>query len=336
MRRAYIVRYGAWGDQIHATHLPRLLKEREGFDHVTVEHNFKGSKIWPNHPLVDELVCFDPHFEIKERRLPYATVLKRLDVLKNWGKYEKFINLQNSLEYGQLAMEDTNDYYRRSEYRRKKFGEYSYYDWTTMWAGYPQHIGMVGELYFTEEEEIVVKKLFDTVWKDKFVLVVNLSGSNKHKLFYNSEQIVKSFLEKHKDAICITMGNKDCQDWLEFKGERIWNRANKYGFRQSMLTTKYADMVVSGESGLPIASTLFGIPTIQLMTAANILNHGGGFPNDYSIQSKAWCSPCHKGPYDYIGCPKFDYLGEKYPICIREFDPEEILAKMDHIYAISR
>jgi len=232
-------------------------------------------------------------------------------------------------------MEDTNDYFRNDAYRRKRFGQHSYYDWTTIWAGYPQHIGMVGELYFTEGEEEFVKRVFEENFKGKFVFIVNLSGSNKHKLFYNSEQIVKSFLEKHQDAICITMGNKDCQKWLEFKGERIITKANKYGFRQSMLTSKYADMVVSGESGLPIASTLFGTPTIQLMTCANIRNHGGDLPADYSIQSNANCSPCHKGPYDYIGCEMFDYLGEKYPICIREFDPKEILAMMEHIYAIS-
>jgi len=198
-------------------------------------------------------VIFDPHHDMLTRGMPYPLILRRLKILQEDGEYEKVINLQNSLEYGQLAMEDTNDYFRNDAYRRKRFGQHSYYDWTTIWAGYPQHIGMVGELYFTEGEEEFVKRVFEENFKGKFVFIVNLSGSNKHKLFYNSEQIVKSFLEKHQDAICITMGNKDCQKWLEFKGERIITKANKYGFRQSMLTSKYADMVVSGESGLPIA-----------------------------------------------------------------------------------
>jgi hypothetical protein len=98
-----------------------------------------------------------------------------------------------------------------------------------------------------------------------------------------------------------------------------------------MLMAKYASLVIGAESGLMVASTLLGAPTVQLMTAASLKNHGGDFVNDYSLQSPAPCSPCHKGPYDYIGCPKFQHLGSQYPVCVK-FEPEIILARMEQVY----
>ena len=104
-----------------------------------------------------------------------------------------------------------------------------------------------------------------------------------------------------------------------------------YPIKQSLLMTKYANLVISGESGLPIASTLLGTPTIQLMTAASIINHGSEFPNDYSLQSPIECSPCHKGSYEYIGCSRFTYLGLLYPKCI-QFNSEVVIERMNEVY----
>jgi ADP-heptose:LPS heptosyltransferase len=98
-----------------------------------------------------------------------------------------------------------------------------------------------------------------------------------------------------------------------------------------MLMAKYADLVIGAESGLMVAANLFGSPTIQLMTAASIKNHGGDLPNDHSLQSPAKCSPCHKGPYDYIGCPTFEHLGLSYPKCVL-FNPDTVLDRMEEVY----
>jgi len=340
MKKVLISRFGAYGDHLHASHLPRLLKEREGFDYVAFEYNTKGAEIYENNPFIDEHIFFEPASE-PVRRMPFHMLEKRWAVLSQG--YDRFINLRNSIEYAYIAMEDQADYYMSDEHRRAKFGGHNYYDQTTIWAGYPQHVGVVGELYFSEEEEAIVQKLYRREYSGKFVVIANLSGTSKHKLFYNAEAIVKQFLAWHSDAVCITVGDEDCRNVVEFKGERIINRCGnfnekgeyeggtRYPFRQAMLMTKYAGAVVGCESGLMVAATLLGAPTVQLMTAASIKNHGGDFPNDLSIQSPAACSPCHKGPYEYIGCPTFEHLGLKYPICIK-FDPNQVLSRLEMAY----
>lgn len=336
MRKVLITRFGAVGDHIHATHLPRLLKDKAGFDYVAVEYNMKGKEAWSLNPFVDEHIQFDPNIQLRAP-WPHSVYLKRWEEMIAKGGFEKHIMLQKSLEYGYIAMEDQAEYYRNSEYRRKKYGGHNYYDQTSIFAGYPEWCGIVGDLYFTEQEENLVKGIYEERYKDKFVIIANLSGSSMHKIFYNAEAIIKTFLAKHEDAVCITMGDDNCKKYIEFEGERIINRAGRgtpgsyYPFRQSMLMAKYCNLLIGSESGLMVAGTLLGAPTIQLMTAANIKNHGGDFVNDFSLQSPAKCSPCHKGPYDFIGCPKIDYLGLKYPACIK-FDVETVLNQMEKVY----
>ncbi len=335
MKKAFVIRHGAVGDCIHASHLPRLLKEKCGFDYVAFEYNPKGHYVFGNNPFIDEHIQFNAHQE-PILRFPYSYMERRWQAIAEEGNFDRVINLQNSIETGYLAMEDQTEYYMSTKYRRKKYGKHNYYDQTTLWAGLSEHVGTVGELFFDEDEEALVQGIYKTHYEGKFVIIANLSGSSKQKMLYNAELIIKTFLERHPDAVCITMGDEACKS-VEFKGDRIINRSGVFGpnqyypYRQSMLMTKYANCVIGCESGLMVASTLLGAPTIQLMTTCAIKNHGGDFPNDYSLQSPAICSPCHKGPYDFIGCPKFDHLGMKYPVCIK-FDSNVILNQMEKVY----
>ena len=279
-------------------------------------------------PYIDEHIHFDPS---TVPQWPVSILHKRWAEIKERGKFEKHVNLQLSIEVGYIAMEMMNEYYRDDEYRRTKYGAHNYYDQSVIFAGYPEWAGQVGDLYFSQHEENHVKGWYEENYPGKFVIIANLSGTSKHKLFYNAEKIIKEFLSRHPDAVCVTMGDKECADHLEFKGDRIKNAAGKIPYRQSMLMTKYSNLTIGAESGLMVAATLLGCPTVQLMTAASIKNHGGDFVNDFSIQSPAKCSPCHKGPYDYIGCPTFEHLGMKYPACVK-FNENVVLGRMEEIY----
>jgi len=335
MRKAYVTRYGAFGDHIHCSHVPRLLKEAKNFDYVAFEYNPKGYPIYLHNPWIDEHIHYNP-LNPTVRNIPVSFLLKRWQAVKEEEGFDEHISLQWSIEESYLASESTNDYYRDSAYRRKLFGEFNYYDRSTLWIGLDKHIGARGELYFTEEEENIVKGIYSRLYEDYFVVIVNLSGTTKQKLVIDAKEIMIRFLDKHKDAIVITMGDKNVKDYLEFSHPRVMRRANKYPFRQSMLMCKYANLMLGPESGLCIASTLLGAPTIQLMTSTGIKNHGGYAENDHSIQADIYCSPCHKAIYEGIGCPNFYHNGVRYPKCIKSFDVDLILSKMENIYASYR
>ena len=89
--KALMSRYGAFGDCLHASHLPRLLKE-VGYTIVDVETNFKGYQIFSDNPFIDNLIGFEP-----TRCKTMTMLIRHWDYISEG--YDKFINLYHSLEY---------------------------------------------------------------------------------------------------------------------------------------------------------------------------------------------------------------------------------------------
>ena len=54
MKKVLIIRYCAYGDAIHFSFLPRLLKG-QGFDVVDLETNFKGFQLLESNPFIDKI-----------------------------------------------------------------------------------------------------------------------------------------------------------------------------------------------------------------------------------------------------------------------------------------
>jgi ADP-heptose:LPS heptosyltransferase len=59
VRKVLVSRYGAYGDIVHCSHLPRLLKD-VGFDVVDFETNHKGTQLLLDNPFIDNLFFFEP------------------------------------------------------------------------------------------------------------------------------------------------------------------------------------------------------------------------------------------------------------------------------------
>jgi len=315
-----ISRYGAYGDILHMSHLPRMLKEECGFDYVAVDTNFKGYQILSLNPFIDKFYSFN------KPTVEAGFINKRWEILAN--RYDKFINLFHTLEYGCLAMEDQSIYYMDSETRRK-FGAGNYYDLTTIAAGYPNLIGRyMADIYFSEKEINAVEFQMRR-FTDNFVVMLNLSGSGLHKRLIVAKKIAQLIRAEIPDAKIITTGDATCQQYESELNPDFSLISIGAPFNQAMCTLNYVDCVIGHESGLMVASNALRRPTIQLMTAASLENHPNGCENDYSLQSPAYCSPCHKGPYRYIGCPEKDGL----PLCVH-FNPADIMERINEIYKL--
>ena len=326
LKKALVVRCGAYGDVIHMSHLPHLLKDK-GFDVVDVETNWKGLQLLRDNPFIDNILFFP---ECKR-----GNIALRKDLMdKHWEilseQYDTFINLVGSIEYDILMMETQEDYYKSSLHRRKKYSNINFYDHMTMLAGYPEEKGKwTGELYFTEEEHDTVENYFEK-YKDKFTIMMNVSGSSFHKQLVQAKEIAQWVLDKYNDCIIIETGGMEWKH-LSIKSvdnERVRSIIGIQPFRQAALLSKYVNCVIGCESGIMVASNMWNTPTIQLMTAASLANHPLYARNDYSLQSPAYCSPCHKGPYQYVGCP----IKDGYPLCVW-FNTDDIKANIDKIYS---
>lgn len=318
MKKVLISRYGAYGDIIHMSHLPRLLKD-QGFDQVDVEVNWKGYQLLGDNPFIDHLYLYEP-----QPGSPMWLLEKHWQIISE--PYDKFINLYQTLEYGVLAMEDTNEYYMSTQVRRNRWSNVNYYDATTIAAGYPHLQGKYQGELFNKAEEIKVVEDWMKQFEGKFVVMLNLSGTSAHKEFVQHREVADYILSNIPNSQVILTGGPDCKK-ESYEKDGVVSIVGKFPFRQAALIAKYVNLLISCESGIGCASSMWGTPTIQMMTAANITAHCKYAKNDYSIQSPVACSPCHKGPYKYNGCPSQN--GK--PKCVY-FRLEQITEKIDAAY----
>lgn len=330
MKQAVIIRYGAYGDIIHCSMVPRLLVN-DGYQ-VTFEYNLKGHQLLSHNPYITHHHLYEPTTD--KALLESGDVNKYLR--ERWNKiykdYDLFINLNNTLERGTIALEDMEEF-DWPQARRAKIYDNNYYEFTLKCSGLTSYCnqGIRGEIYYTDEEHKIVEKYFNK-FKYQFVLIVNLAGTGLHKIYPYTNTVIQRFLDAHPNVHIITTGDTSCQ-LLEFKHDRIHNKSGIWPFRQALLAAKYANGVLGCESGLMVGATMWDTPTCQLMTAASINCHvPHGVQHDYSLQSSAHCSPCFTGPYGYRNCARDAVYN--MPICVTGFEPEKVFQQLESMYQL--
>ncbi len=319
MKTCFISRFGGYGDLLHASHLPKLIKEHYQVDKLDFETNYQGYQILQNNPYIDNLI-YVPADKLTDNRLR-----------KNWDyceeKYDLAFNLIYTIELAVCCNENDSRYYRNSEYRRNNFGNMSYYDVMTKACNLPdKYLGTRGGLFYDQADHLAaqeeVAKTKAKYGMEKLVLI-NLSGTSLHKKFVQAESVAKKIIDKYPKIMIFLTGDEHCKDQV-FEYERVKSWVAKRNFRSVALMTKYMDLTISVETGLPLIAHSWDAPCLQLLTAASYANHIQGAKNAYWIQSPAACSPCHKNPHEYWGCP----TKENMPGCVF-FDEEMIMKKVE-------
>lgn len=323
MKTAFIYRLGAFGDVLHASHLPRLIKEYYKIDHLSFETSVRGYQILQNNPYIDCLTYLDP--DIADRNT-LITKFKQIE-----DEYDMAFNLIYTIEREYCCNEDDRRYYRNNTFRRDRCGKMNFYDVMTKACHLPDcYLGTRGELYYPQAEHDQAKKwIEDTKSKNNadWIILLVLSGSSMHKRFQSAESIARKILAKYPGAYIVLSGDKDCQADV-FEGDRIKSIVGKWNFRTAALMAKYFDFVIGPETGLMCVSHLWDTPALQLLTAASPENHLMYAQNAYYVKSDAPCSPCHKNPVSYFGCTRKNDL----PLCAALFDEDKIMEKVEEAY----
>lgn len=322
MKRVYLVRYGAYGDHVHMSNVIRAFHE-EGWE-ITFEYNWKGLQIHNFNPRVTWHVPFEPAYKSERDKL---ILKRRLDEIR--GEYDKLVALTQSLEDAMICHENTPEYFFPLWMRRKKNAQVCYYDQSMKWAGFTdkKYMGWTGEIYFSRKEHERIKEILEP-YRENFIVLWAIRGSMYQKAMYPiAQEVCNQFLFDHPNAVIFTTGDPECKKW-EWEHPRVFHKSGVWPYRQALLMARYADLVVTPETGLGIGAGAYGTPKIMLLTAASLKNIVGNDKNDYSLQSDAWCSPCTRAIYDTHSCP----LENGLPICVN-FKKERVLARMHEVYA---
>lgn len=324
MKTCFVSRLGGAGDVMHAAHLPELIKKHYGVTRLVWETNYHGMHILTGNPFIDELQMVD------QNSMTFNRMLKNLEQARE--TFDMVFDFSNTIEKAYCTNENDQRYYRSERWRRANLGK-NYYDVMTTAAGLPEsYFGTRGRLYFREDEHASCQGWIDEKHKiyDQ-VILVNLSGSTLHKKFIQAESVCRKILERWQKALIILTGDEHCASQV-FQHERVMSYVgSKNGFRSVALKCKYVDLNISLESGLACVAHSWDAPTLQLLTAASFENHVKYAKNAYWMQAEPACSPCHRNPREYFGCPVLD----DHPACIF-FNEDKIMAKVEEAFAGTR
>ena len=320
MKRVYLYRQGAYGDQINMSNVIKEFYD-QGWE-VTCSYNFKGQQIHHCNPYIHHHEVFEYAQYMtksdKEKAPIFAHIARQKAAMK---EYDKYVSFQNSIEGALIAPESSPEYFWPLRLRRQKNTHTCYYDQSMKWAGFTdeKYMGRSGEIFSKAEDHEFIKNSL-LPYKDKFIILWALRGSMWQKaVCHIAADICNNWLKEHPDTVIITTGDKFCQQW-EWDSEvgktirpekglgdgsaTLIHRSGRMPFRQALLMARYSDLVVTPETGLGIGAGAYGTPKIMLLTAASLENIVKNDKNDYSIQSDAWCSPCTRAIYNTKNCPQ--------------------------------
>jgi ADP-heptose:LPS heptosyltransferase len=335
MKRVFLYREGAFGDHLHMSNVIKAFHE-DGWE-VTFLYNLKGAQIHTKNPRI-------AHHQVFESSGAYFTPEKAKKLQKKLAKasqeYDRFVSFQKSLEDALIANEATAEYFWPLKKRRAKNTKRCYYDQSMLWAGLAEerYMGWTGEVFFDSAEHEFIKAWLRKYVGDKYFILWAMRGTMYQKAVYPlAEELCTMWLKHHPNTVIVTTGDKFCQQW-EWDDDRVVHKSGRMPFRQALHLARYADLVVTPETGLGIGAGCFATPKIMLLTAASLTNIVGNDENDYSMQSPAWCSPCTRAIYNTANCPpgrsvyhvrmgENEVVEEPLPLCV-DFEIEEVFERM--------
>jgi ADP-heptose:LPS heptosyltransferase len=313
-KTALIVRWGAIGDMVFASPLPRLLKE-QGY-YVVVNTQRQGVQVLQHNPYIDE-------FWFQERGTidPFKMHLY-IEKLKEG--FDKVVDLTQSIEREILEIADDDQFKRVDDL------DVNYIDHTLSKAGLDTR-GINGELYFTEGEEQATQD-FLSEFKDRFIVLVCLLGSSIHKA-YPWWQFVFNDTTLYRDIpelLTITTGDEWARllDWEH--PQNLQGATSNLSIRKSLLLAKHSDLVIGPETGIVNGAGCFDTPKICLLTHSSRNNLAAYWKNDYSLESPAECSPCHKMVYSREQCEVDPNTATSK--CISQIKPDVVAKRIKEVY----
>ena len=317
-KEALVIRYGAFGDSIMSTPVVRQLK-KDGY-YVVYNCSPNGAPVLKENPYIDEFI-------IQEK-----DVIPNHDLDEYWAEiskgFDKVVNLTQTVEAKLLKVQGKPEFDWSHKKRRKECNR-NYIDYTMEVAGYPDLKGEKTELFFTEQEENLAQSFIEN-HRDKFIILWAMSGSSIHKVYPWSEYIAGTIWQQcQKEAIIITVGD-DLARQIEWTLPNTFPRCGVFNIRQSMLMTKYVNLVIGPETGVMNAAGCYDTPKIILLSHSSEENLTKYWKNVTALHPEnCRCHPCHKLIY-VDTCPKGKIAGR--PRCMENIKPETVYKAFEHYF----
>lgn len=298
-KRAGVVRYGAFGDLLQASSVLAGLK-RQGY-HVTLYSSPPGVDAIRHDPNIDFLYLQD------KDQVPNHCLGEFWEHEKK--KYDRFVNLSESVEGTFLAMPGRAQHEWPPELRHKMMNR-NYLEFQHELAGVP-HRPQV-RFYPTAAEQDWARD--ERAGKD-FVLVWALAGSSVHKAYPYLDQIVARLMISYPQVHVYLNGGPEAK-LLEAGWEnepRVHRTCGKWSIRQSLAFARVADLVVGGETGVVNSVSCEPIPKVVYLSHSSHENLTRDWVNTTALWAKNTHCPgrgrnmapaCHQMHFGWKHCKR--------------------------------
>lgn len=333
LKRAAVVRYGAYGDLLQTSSVLAGLKA-QGY-HVTLFTSPPGHEVIAHDPNLDELYLQDKD-QVPNHLLG-----------EFWGyhkrRFDKWVQLSESVEVS-LLVNPGKTIHGWPPAARHAVLNRNYLEIQHLIAGVP-HVPQV-RFFPTETEAAWARKeraslLYGRSSHEAFQLkgrlvMWALSGSSVHKTWGGLDQAIARILLTFPACHLVLVGGNDCvileQGWE--KEPRVHQRCGRYSIRQTLSLVQKCDVVIGPETGVLNAVSQDKMPKVLFLSHSTHENLSRDWVNVYALASKHTVCPgrgnneapaCHQLHYSWEFCQQ--YLAPDDPQagtaqCQRDIDEE--------------
>lgn len=275
-----VIRYGAFGDMVQTSSIFPWLKE-QGY-HVTLYCSPYGKQVVEHDPHIDRFIIQG------KDEVPPSFLLEFWDYTKK--KYEKWVNLSESVEGSLLAIPGRSDHEWPTEVR-EKYCDVNYMERIHELAQVPPPFKPA--FYSTLEEKAWARKTAQR-WGKKNILW-SLAGSSVHKVWPHLDTVIAGIMIEYPDTHVVLVGD-DFSTILEKgweKEPRVHLQSGKWSIRESMAFAEVADLIIGTETGLLNAAGHMKVPKIVTLSHSS-----------QEMLTKHWYNVTALEQPKGIGCPK--------------------------------
>lgn len=292
-KTSIVLRYGGIGDSLQAASILPQLKE-QGY-HVTFLTQPDGHEVLKHDPNIDEFFIVDRgQVPMEELGAFWASLRK---------KYDRFINLTESVEVGMLPVPGMTCHKWPKSVRHYRYNE-NYLEFTHMLAELPYEPHV--KFYNTKQEKEWALK-YKKKKGGRFIMWA--VGSSIHKVCPYMDQIIARVLIKYPDVKILLVGDEldRMLDTGWEKEPRIIKKAGKWSVRETLSFAKISDLVIGAETGILNAICQEDVPKIIMLSHSSENNLTRDWVNCSTITpDNCECYPCHQLNASFNDCPRHE------------------------------
>lgn len=316
-KTAAIVRYGGLGDMLQISPIIASLKDL-GY-HTTIYTTPSAYPVIENDPHLDNVILQD------KDQVPNNELFEFWETISK--KYDKFINLSESVEGSFLALQGRAPFMWPKD-ARDRYMNINYDEFAHLIAGVPKKHH--AKFYPTDIEKRSMAKCREAIGGR--LIMMSISGSSVHKIYPWMDQVIVHFMLNYSDVKFVLVGAQADQflesPWTAEK--RVILKSGKLTVRESMTLAAMCDCVVGPETGMLNSVSYEKVPKVILLSHSTVENLTRDWTNTQSLAADDCpCYPCHRMIYGFADCTRGNDTGVS--LCMEMLTPDRVIAAIEKV-----